>query len=175
MPSLYMPVQRLKVAILPLDLPCSGPVTHLGEILTTGKSHGKRNSLMYVKLSMTLFINRSGQEEWLLDHKEWGVSRSVTSVTWRNSPQVSSYRKWRCALWTVRRRVYVTELCLTVPPRSHPPRVIARYCWVRRRGHVHVQSVRSVEEPQSGPQHPNALPDRCGQRAHVTFVRGIYE
>jgi len=25
-------VQRLKVAILPLDLPCSGPVTHSGEI-----------------------------------------------------------------------------------------------------------------------------------------------
>ena len=34
----FMPVQRLKVAILPLDLPCSGPVTHSGEILTTGKS-----------------------------------------------------------------------------------------------------------------------------------------
>jgi hypothetical protein len=33
---------RLKVAILPLDLPCSGPVTHSGEILTTGKSHGKK-------------------------------------------------------------------------------------------------------------------------------------
>ena len=31
----------LKVATLPLDLPCSGPVTHSGEILTTGKSHGK--------------------------------------------------------------------------------------------------------------------------------------
>jgi len=42
MPSLNMPVQRLKVAILPLDLPCSGPVTHPGEILTTGKSHGKK-------------------------------------------------------------------------------------------------------------------------------------
>jgi hypothetical protein len=28
MPSLNLPVQRLKVAILPLDLPCSGPVTH---------------------------------------------------------------------------------------------------------------------------------------------------
>ena len=40
--SLNMPVQRLKVAILPLDLTCSGPVTHSGEILTTGKSHGKR-------------------------------------------------------------------------------------------------------------------------------------
>jgi hypothetical protein len=38
MPSLNMPVQRLKVAILPLDLTCSGPVTHSGEILTTGKS-----------------------------------------------------------------------------------------------------------------------------------------
>jgi hypothetical protein len=37
MPSLNTPVQRLKVAILPLDLPCSGPVTHSGEILTTGK------------------------------------------------------------------------------------------------------------------------------------------
>ena len=42
MSSLNMPVQRLKVAILPLYLPCSGPVTHSGEILTTGKSHGKR-------------------------------------------------------------------------------------------------------------------------------------
>jgi len=37
-----MPVQRLKVAILPLDLPCSGSVTHSEEILTTGKSHGKK-------------------------------------------------------------------------------------------------------------------------------------
>jgi len=37
-----MSVQRLKVAILPLDLPCSGPVTDSGEILTTGKSHGKK-------------------------------------------------------------------------------------------------------------------------------------
>jgi len=42
MPSLNVPVQRLKVAIPPLDLPCSGPVTHSGEILTTCKSHGKK-------------------------------------------------------------------------------------------------------------------------------------
>jgi hypothetical protein len=40
MPSLNMPVHRLKVAILPLDLPCSGRITHSGEILTTGKLHG---------------------------------------------------------------------------------------------------------------------------------------
>jgi hypothetical protein len=39
---LNMPVQRLKVAILPLDLPCSGPITYSGEILTTGKSHRKK-------------------------------------------------------------------------------------------------------------------------------------
>jgi len=38
MPSLNKPVQTLKVAILALDLLCSGPVTHSGEILTTGKS-----------------------------------------------------------------------------------------------------------------------------------------
>ena len=42
MSFLNMPVQRLKVAILPLDLPCSGPVTHSGENLITGKSHGKK-------------------------------------------------------------------------------------------------------------------------------------
>jgi hypothetical protein len=42
MPSLNKPVQRLKVAILPLDLPCSGSVTHSGEILTTGKSYRKK-------------------------------------------------------------------------------------------------------------------------------------
>ena len=42
MPPLNMSVQRLKVAILPLDLTCSGPVTHSREILTTGKSHGKK-------------------------------------------------------------------------------------------------------------------------------------
>jgi len=41
MPSLSMPVQRLKVP-LPLDLPCCGPVTHAGEISATGKSHGKK-------------------------------------------------------------------------------------------------------------------------------------
>jgi hypothetical protein len=42
--SLNTPVQRLKVAVLPLDLPCSGPVTHSGDILTTGKSHGKKRN-----------------------------------------------------------------------------------------------------------------------------------
>jgi len=41
-PSLNMRFQRLNVAILPLDLSCSGSVTHSGEILTTGKSHGKK-------------------------------------------------------------------------------------------------------------------------------------
>jgi hypothetical protein len=42
MPSLNMPVKRLKVAILPLDLPYSGPVTRSREILNTGNSHGKK-------------------------------------------------------------------------------------------------------------------------------------
>jgi len=37
-----MPVQRLKVAIPPLELTCSWPITHSGEILTTDKSHGKK-------------------------------------------------------------------------------------------------------------------------------------
>jgi len=41
MPSQNIPVQRLKVTILPLELTCSGLVTHSGEFLTTGKSHKK--------------------------------------------------------------------------------------------------------------------------------------
>jgi len=42
MPSLNMPAQKLNLAILPLDLPCSGPITYSGEILITGKSDGKK-------------------------------------------------------------------------------------------------------------------------------------
>jgi hypothetical protein len=42
MASQNMPVQWLKVAILPLDLPCSGPVTHSWDISVTGKSHKKK-------------------------------------------------------------------------------------------------------------------------------------
>jgi hypothetical protein len=42
MPSQNTPVQRLKAAILPMDLTCSGPVTHSGDISITGKSHKKR-------------------------------------------------------------------------------------------------------------------------------------
>jgi hypothetical protein len=42
MPSLNKPVQRLKVVTLPLDLPCSGHVTHSRKIPTTGKYPGKK-------------------------------------------------------------------------------------------------------------------------------------
>jgi len=42
LPWVNIPIQRINVAILPLDLSCSGPVTHAGKILTTGKSHGKK-------------------------------------------------------------------------------------------------------------------------------------
>jgi len=52
MPSLNMPVQRLKVAILPLDLPCARPVTHSGEILATGKSHGKKPDRFHLNDNM---------------------------------------------------------------------------------------------------------------------------
>ena len=42
MPSQIIPVPKLKAAIPSMDLPCSGFVTHLGEILLTGKPHKKR-------------------------------------------------------------------------------------------------------------------------------------
>ena len=49
MPSHNRPVQRLKVAILPLDLLCSGLVTHSGEVLTSGKSYKKKLEGLFPK------------------------------------------------------------------------------------------------------------------------------
>jgi hypothetical protein len=37
-----MSVHRIKVAVLPLDLPCSGLLTYSGEILTIGKSQNMK-------------------------------------------------------------------------------------------------------------------------------------
>jgi hypothetical protein len=51
-PNQNMSIQRLKVAILPLDLPCSGIVTHSGKILAIGKSFKKKI------------------KKWLLDYKK---------------------------------------------------------------------------------------------------------
>jgi hypothetical protein len=42
MPFQNTPVQRLKLAILPLDSACAVIVTHSGEILTTGTTHKKK-------------------------------------------------------------------------------------------------------------------------------------
>jgi hypothetical protein len=53
MPSHNMPVQKLNVTILPLGLPCSGLVTHSGEILTTGKSHKKEAGRFYFIFNIT--------------------------------------------------------------------------------------------------------------------------
>ena len=47
MPSQNMPVQRLKVAFLLLDLPCFGLMTHSREIQTTGKSHKKKPDALF--------------------------------------------------------------------------------------------------------------------------------
>jgi hypothetical protein len=49
MPSQNMPVQRIKVAILPLDLPCSVLVNHSGEMLTSAQSHNNKPDGLFVK------------------------------------------------------------------------------------------------------------------------------
>jgi hypothetical protein len=49
MPTQNMPVQRLKVAFLLLDLPCFGLITHSGEIQTTGKSNKKKPGGLFPK------------------------------------------------------------------------------------------------------------------------------
>ena len=64
MPSHNMPVQGLKVATLPLDLPCSGPVTHSGEILTTGKSHGKKPDRFFSTENTVFYSDQIGKLEY---------------------------------------------------------------------------------------------------------------
>ena len=81
MPSLNMPVQGLKVAILPLDLPCTGLITHSGEILTTGKSHGKKpdrfslndNMGVYYTLDEIAFsVLKYKTTKWINQEGDWG-------------------------------------------------------------------------------------------------------
>jgi len=72
MPTPNLPVQRLKVAILPLDLPCSGPVTHSGEILANGKSHGKKPN--------TIRVIKSGRMRWAGHVARMGEKRGAYRV-----------------------------------------------------------------------------------------------
>jgi hypothetical protein len=51
MPSLNMSVQRLNVAILPLDLPCSGPITHSGENFNHWQVSQKKARQIFFKQS----------------------------------------------------------------------------------------------------------------------------
>jgi len=80
--SQNMPVQRLKVAILPLDLPCSGPVTHSGELLTTGKSHGRKPDRF--SLNETLFL-RWQKKSWHTFEETSGYVRPERVNKWPRS------------------------------------------------------------------------------------------
>jgi hypothetical protein len=53
MPSQNKPVQKLKVPILPLDLHCSGLITHSGEFITIGKPHNTKLDRLFPKDSGT--------------------------------------------------------------------------------------------------------------------------
>jgi hypothetical protein len=81
MPSFIMPVQKLKVAVLPLDLPCSGSVTHSGEILTTGKFHGKKPHILG---NETLFPNWQ-KESWQTFEETSEYMRPERVSKWPNS------------------------------------------------------------------------------------------
>jgi hypothetical protein len=81
MPSLNTPVHRLKVATLPLDSPCCGPVTlpldlpclgpviHSGEILTIGKSHRKK--LLRFSLNADIDIKKVSRFKYATWNLRW--------------------------------------------------------------------------------------------------------
>ena len=64
MASLDMPVHRLKFAILPLDLPRSGLVTHSGELLPPGKCHGMKPDRYYLNDADVEKVLRSEYAAW---------------------------------------------------------------------------------------------------------------
>jgi len=90
---------RLKLAILPLDSPCSGPVTHSLEILTTGKSHGKKpdrfslNDSIYMKMRMLHWWNDTDRgKPKLCGVKPASCQFVHPEVTWtdrRSNPSLS--------------------------------------------------------------------------------------
>ena len=65
MPSQNMLVQKLKVAVPPMDLPCSGIEIHSVEILTTGKSH---------KITMGRFPSSNIKKVLQFKYATWYVS-----------------------------------------------------------------------------------------------------
>jgi hypothetical protein len=67
--------QRLKVAILPLDLACSGFVTYSGEIITTGTNHKTKPDGFFPKESQ---VGRTSGCVRLEGVKKWPNSMIAT-------------------------------------------------------------------------------------------------
>ena len=119
MRSLNTPVQRLKVAILPLDLPCSGPVTHSGEILTTGKSHRKepdRLPRVMKRYSPTGRRNHGRPFKRLLD--TWDRNRSISGPTpWKiYDDDYITYFSCKRRRWDIRNTVAANTVSYSLLP-----------------------------------------------------------
>ena len=78
-----MQVQRLKIAILPIDLPCSGPVTHSGEILTTGK---------ICFFSVNVYWASSAPRGWMANEQIFEFQSSGKSVQLSHCDNSNKYR-----------------------------------------------------------------------------------
>jgi len=106
MPSLNMPVQSLKAAILPLDLPRSGPVTHSGDILTTGKSQK--------------YMRRTAGHTWTHYKTNAQIAKEL-----KITPILDKLLEYKRS-WTQ----HVNRI-----PRNRLPSVMKRYCPTGRRNH----------------------------------------
>ena len=110
--SLNMPVQRLKVAMLPLDLPCSGPVTHSGEILTTGKSHGKKTDRFFFKTKTWMWKKQrcDTNVKYIPVFTQRDLGKDTAYLAGQSCPELT-FRCGTSQIWTCVRQWRTQEFC----------------------------------------------------------------
>jgi len=141
MPSLNMPVQRLKVAILPLDLPCSGPVTHCGEIFNHRQVWRKEAGQIYCPTGRNTWDRNAstcGPTAWQIydDDDDDDVKVNTFAKEWIIFEKDENVLEKSVELDCVCRRVRYGQLCIADTSASCFGTIVSsRTGWVEQEAH----------------------------------------
>ena len=97
-----MSVSRIKVAVLPLDLPCSGLLTHSGEILTNDKSHNmKLGGLLQTAAEMKHMRKTAGEFGQIIQQTQGNKKKlNVTTVLYKIEEYRRHWLQQHALYWT---------------------------------------------------------------------------